>query len=262
MAPKSCDDTNVPSTVDETEELTTESKCIHTAVNHPNQTSPELGPLTKVGEALDDEMAPKSCDATNVPSTIDETEELTTESKCIHTAVNHPNQTSPELGPLTKVGEALDDEMAPKSCDATNVPSTVDETEELTTESKCIHTAVNHPNQTSPELAPLTKVGEAQQSSEDELLSDQDKIPTPELDQISSDEAEDMSDKEYIPDSEDDEYDSDASIPLCQVRCPFKPENEDLDDKPGRTKVLGLAAALESTFCQQISVECGSSLVS
>ncbi|XP_031170341.1 uncharacterized protein LOC116060748 [Sander lucioperca] len=50
-------------------------------------------------------MAPKSCDVTNVPSTIDETEELTTESKCIHTAVNHPNQTSPELGPLTKVGE-------------------------------------------------------------------------------------------------------------------------------------------------------------
>ncbi|XP_035854784.1 histone-lysine N-methyltransferase set-1-like [Sander lucioperca] len=56
-------------------------------------------------KALDDGMAPKSCDATNVPSTIDETEELTTESKCIHTAVNHPNQTSPELGPLTKVGE-------------------------------------------------------------------------------------------------------------------------------------------------------------
>lgn len=36
-------------------------------------------------------------------------------------------------------------------------------------------------------------------------------------------------------------------------RCPFKPENEDLDEKPGRTKVLGLAVALESTFCQQIS---------
>lgn len=36
-------------------------------------------------------------------------------------------------------------------------------------------------------------------------------------------------------------------------RCPFKPENEDLGDTPGRTKVLGLAATLESTFCQQIS---------
>lgn len=53
-------------------------------------------------------------------------------------------------------------------------------------------------------------------ASEDELLSDQDKIPHPELDQISSDD-EDMSDKEYVPDSEseyDEDYDSDASIPL------------------------------------------------
>jgi len=36
-------------------------------------------------------------------------------------------------------------------------------------------------------------------------------------------------------------------------RCPFIPENKDLDDTPGRTKVLGLAVALESTSCQQIS---------
>ncbi|XP_078100325.1 uncharacterized protein LOC144513205 isoform X3 [Sander vitreus] len=108
-------------------------------------------------KALDDEMAPKICGATNPPSTVDDTEELTTESKCIHTAISHPNQTSPELGPLTKVGEALDDEMAPKICGATNPPSTVDDTEELTTESKCIHTAISHPNQTSPELGPLTK---------------------------------------------------------------------------------------------------------
>ncbi|XP_039644814.1 uncharacterized protein LOC120551448 [Perca fluviatilis] len=102
-------------------------------------------------------MAPKICGATNPPSTIDDTEELTTESKCIHTAVSHPNQTSPELGPLTKVGQALDDKLAPNICGATNPPSTIDDTEELTTESKCIHTAVSHPNQTSPELGPLTK---------------------------------------------------------------------------------------------------------
>ena len=31
--------------------------------------------------------------------------QLTTESKCTHTAVSHPNQTSPELSPCTKVGE-------------------------------------------------------------------------------------------------------------------------------------------------------------
>lgn len=31
--------------------------------------------------------------------------QLTTENKCIHTAVSHPNQTSPELSPLAKVGE-------------------------------------------------------------------------------------------------------------------------------------------------------------
>ncbi len=36
-------------------------------------------------------------------------------------------------------------------------------------------------------------------------------------------------------------------------RCPCKPENEDLDKEPGRTKVLGLAVAQESAFCQQIS---------
>ena len=34
-------------------------------------------------------------------------------------------------------------------------------------------------------------------------------------------------------------------------RCPCKPE--DLDKEPGRTKVLSLAAALESASCQQIS---------
>ncbi|KAF0029360.1 hypothetical protein F2P81_018465 [Scophthalmus maximus] len=36
-------------------------------------------------------------------------------------------------------------------------------------------------------------------------------------------------------------------------RCPFKPENQDLDKEPGRTKVLALAAAHESAFSQQIS---------
>lgn len=36
-------------------------------------------------------------------------------------------------------------------------------------------------------------------------------------------------------------------------RCPCKPENEDLTKEPGRTKVLGLAAALESASCHQIS---------
>ncbi|CAM4578944.1 unnamed protein product [Leuciscus chuanchicus] len=160
MAPKMCGTTNPPSTTDDTEELTTESKCSHTAVSHPNRTSPELSRLTKVGEGLDDEMAPKMCGTRNPPSTTDDTEELTTESKCSHTAVSHPNQTSPELSPLTKVGEGLDDEMAPKMCGTTNPPSTTDDTEELTTESKCTHTAVSHPNQTSPELSPLTKVGE------------------------------------------------------------------------------------------------------
>ncbi|CAM4736204.1 unnamed protein product [Leuciscus chuanchicus] len=160
MAPKMCGTTNPPSTTDDTEELTNESKCTHTAVSHPNQTSPELSPLTKVGEGLDDEMAPKMCGTTNPPSTTDDTEELTNESKCTHTAVSHPNQTSPELSPLTKVGEGLDDEMAPKMCGTTNPPSTTDDTEELTNESKCTHTAVSHPNQTSPELSPLTKVGE------------------------------------------------------------------------------------------------------
>ncbi|CAM4574267.1 unnamed protein product [Leuciscus chuanchicus] len=127
MAPKMCGTTNPPSTTDDTEELTTESKCTHTAVSHPNQTSPELSPLTKVGEGLDDEMAPKMCGTTNPPSTTDDTEELTNESKCTHTAVSHPNQTSPELSPLTK---GLDDEMAPKMCGTTNPPSTTDDTKE------------------------------------------------------------------------------------------------------------------------------------
>ncbi|XP_044063230.1 uncharacterized protein LOC122881284 [Siniperca chuatsi] len=36
-------------------------------------------------------------------------------------------------------------------------------------------------------------------------------------------------------------------------RCPCKPENEDLDKEPGRTKVLGMAVAHETAFCQQIS---------
>ncbi|XP_013880000.1 uncharacterized protein LOC106529192, partial [Austrofundulus limnaeus] len=36
-------------------------------------------------------------------------------------------------------------------------------------------------------------------------------------------------------------------------RCPCKPENMDLEKPPGRTKVLGLALANESAFCQQIS---------
>ncbi|CAM4652493.1 unnamed protein product [Leuciscus chuanchicus] len=75
-------------------------------------------------------MAPKMCGTTNPPSTTDDTEELTTESKCSHTAVSHPNQTSPELSPLTKVGEGLDDEMAPKMCGNTNPPSTTDDSEE------------------------------------------------------------------------------------------------------------------------------------
>ncbi|KAK1900435.1 N-lysine methyltransferase KMT5A-A [Dissostichus eleginoides] len=36
-------------------------------------------------------------------------------------------------------------------------------------------------------------------------------------------------------------------------RCPCKPKNEEEEEKPGRTKVLGLASAQESVFCQQIS---------
>lgn len=36
-------------------------------------------------------------------------------------------------------------------------------------------------------------------------------------------------------------------------RCPCKPEEEDLDKEPGRTKVLGLAVAQESASCHQIS---------
>lgn len=36
-------------------------------------------------------------------------------------------------------------------------------------------------------------------------------------------------------------------------RCPCKVEKEDSDKEPGRTKVLGLAVAQESAFCQQIS---------
>lgn len=36
-------------------------------------------------------------------------------------------------------------------------------------------------------------------------------------------------------------------------KCPCKPEDKALDKKPGRTKVLGLAAAQESALCQQIS---------
>ncbi|XP_054863090.1 uncharacterized protein LOC118469983 [Amphiprion ocellaris] len=36
-------------------------------------------------------------------------------------------------------------------------------------------------------------------------------------------------------------------------RCSCKPESEDLDKEPGRTRVLGLAAAQESASCQQIS---------
>lgn len=34
-------------------------------------------------------------------------------------------------------------------------------------------------------------------------------------------------------------------------RCPYKPESK--VKEPGRTKVLGLAVAQESAFCQQIS---------
>lgn len=36
-------------------------------------------------------------------------------------------------------------------------------------------------------------------------------------------------------------------------RCPCKPENEDFDKEPGRTKVLRLAVADKSVLCQQIS---------
>ncbi|XP_029949996.1 uncharacterized protein LOC115390320 isoform X2 [Salarias fasciatus] len=36
-------------------------------------------------------------------------------------------------------------------------------------------------------------------------------------------------------------------------KCSCKPESEDLDKEPGRTKVLGLAAAQESASCQQMS---------
>ncbi|CAJ1081816.1 uncharacterized protein LOC124850789 isoform X8 [Xyrichtys novacula] len=36
-------------------------------------------------------------------------------------------------------------------------------------------------------------------------------------------------------------------------RCPFKPENEDTEKEPGRTKVLSLAAAQETAFSQHIS---------
>ncbi|KAA8595370.1 hypothetical protein FQN60_012505 [Etheostoma spectabile] len=52
-------------------------------------------------------MAPKICGATNPPSTIDDTEELTTESERNHTAVSRLSQTSPELGPLTNVGQGI-----------------------------------------------------------------------------------------------------------------------------------------------------------
>ncbi|KAA8579044.1 hypothetical protein FQN60_010568 [Etheostoma spectabile] len=81
----------------------------------------------------------------------------------------------------------------------------------MTTESTSIHTAVSQRNQTSPELRPPTNNGEAQQSSKasEGELSDQDKVPQPELDQMSSDDAEDIPDSEH-----DDDYDSDASIPL------------------------------------------------
>ncbi|XP_034747424.1 uncharacterized protein LOC117956459 isoform X1 [Etheostoma cragini] len=82
---------------------------------------------------------------------------------------------------------------------------------QLTTESTLIHTAVSRRNQTSPELGPPTNNGEAQHSSKasDGELSDQDKVPQPELDQMSSDDAEDIPDSEH-----DDDYDSDASVPL------------------------------------------------
>ncbi|MEQ2259538.1 hypothetical protein XENORESO_013403, partial [Xenotaenia resolanae] len=36
-------------------------------------------------------------------------------------------------------------------------------------------------------------------------------------------------------------------------RCPCKPQNEDLNQGPGRTKVLGFAMAQQSAFCQEIS---------
>ncbi|XP_062421876.1 uncharacterized protein LOC119228025 isoform X2 [Pungitius pungitius] len=36
-------------------------------------------------------------------------------------------------------------------------------------------------------------------------------------------------------------------------RCPFKPENTELNREPGRTKVLALAEAQKNAFCQQIS---------
>lgn len=36
-------------------------------------------------------------------------------------------------------------------------------------------------------------------------------------------------------------------------RCPCKPENQDVNKEPGRTKILGLAVAHESAFSQQIS---------
>ncbi|XP_043978900.1 uncharacterized protein LOC122834482 isoform X2 [Gambusia affinis] len=36
-------------------------------------------------------------------------------------------------------------------------------------------------------------------------------------------------------------------------RCPCKPQNEDLNQRHGRTKVLGFAMAQESAFCQEIS---------
>ncbi|XP_048011356.1 serine-aspartate repeat-containing protein G-like [Megalobrama amblycephala] len=168
-------------------------------------------------------MAPKIGGTTNPPSTIDDTEELTTESKCIHTAVSHPNQTSPELGPLTKVGECQKHSL---------VCATVSSLD------KCVHcvgpvssfkwlgyrctvcSGVWHKSclkQTKrDDFNSTAQVQQSPKASEDELLSDQDKIPHPELDQISSDD-EDMSDKEYVPDSEseyDEDYDSDASIPL------------------------------------------------
>ncbi|KAK7131620.1 hypothetical protein R3I94_016668 [Phoxinus phoxinus] len=206
MAPKMCGTTNPPFTTDDTEELTTESKCTHTAVSHPNQTSPELSPCTKVGEGLDDEMAPKMCGTTNPPFTTDDTEELTTESKCTHTAVSHPNQTSPELSPCTKVGECQ------KHCLVCATVSSLDK------RVRCVGpvssfkwlgyqcTGVWHKSCLKQiKRDDFNSTAQAQQSpkaSDDELLSDQDKIPHPALDQISSDDAEDMSDKEYIPDSE------------------------------------------------------------
>ncbi|KAK7162211.1 hypothetical protein R3I94_004763 [Phoxinus phoxinus] len=157
-------------------------------------------------QGLDDEMAPKMCGTTNPPFTTDDTEELTTESKCTHTAVSHPNQTSPELSPCTKVGECQ------KHCLVCATVSSLDK------RVRCVGpvssfkwlgyqcTGVWHKSCLKQiKRDDFNSTAQAQQSpkaSDDELLSDQDKIPHPALDQISSDDAEDMSDKEYIPDSE------------------------------------------------------------